>query len=187
MVAGDLYVLWIRATFFTFCFNNNKLTCGQGGAMTTEAHNKIKQHSFNAKVNFFLVLTNSWCLLPSTTRLTLSKPTADMLANYSQDAITSSYIMLPTCSLHLLYFDHGSNMLPMRTKNNSPTFSRHIIFSSSTPFCITFVLPALIVLICSYPSPNQLHIFSWPDLFISCFKHPLSLIQTCTLSFVIDA
>ena len=37
-------------------YNKNKPTCARVAAMTSVAHNKIKQHPFNVKVNFFLVL-----------------------------------------------------------------------------------------------------------------------------------
>jgi hypothetical protein len=84
--------------------------------MTIVAHNKSKQHSFNANVNFSFMLPYAWCSLLWLSKLTLQicfQP-PNMLANFSQEATNmhhhtwtkhgktcslTAWNMVPTCSI----------------------------------------------------------------------------------------
>ena len=89
----------------------NKSTCAGVTAVTTMAHNKSKQHSFNAKVNFSLVLLYTWCSLLSISKLTLSQDATNMLLTCP----------LPASNMFLSWTQHPPNLLS--------TFSKHAPWS----------------------------------------------------------
>ena len=69
--------------------------CAWVAAMTTVAHNKIKQYSFNAKVNFSFVLPYTWCSLLSITTLTFSQFAPYILLT----CYLSAWNMITICSI----------------------------------------------------------------------------------------
>ena len=113
---------------FMFTFQSstirNKPTCAMVAAMTSVAHNKNKQYTFNAKVDFTLLLPYAWCSIGK-------------LSGFWHNAYPW-YTPMRVCINFQISTFLGSVLIPRFSRVSSKESKRTLVVSERRKVCINF-------------------------------------------------